>query len=141
LKTSNKPKVVIDTNVIFSGLYDLNSRAGRLLLYAIEGKIELIGSNYIKAELERNLKGKLDYTGEEFRETIKTLPIKWMEDEVYAREIAKAEKLIKHKRDIPILALAMYLGCGVVSGDGHFHSIKYKNWKLKELIEHINESK
>jgi predicted nucleic acid-binding protein len=111
--------------------------AGRLLFFAIEGKINLVGSEYIKRELERNLKEKLDYTEEEFKETVNTLPIEWLEDERYLREIDKAAKLIAHKRDIPILALALYMKCGVVSGDEHFRKVKYKDfksWKLKDLI-------
>ncbi len=135
MRTSTKLKAVIDTNVIFSALYDLRSGAGKLLTCAIEGRIELYGSAYIKRELERNLKGKLDYTEEEFKETIKALPIKWIEDERYSKEVRKAEKLIKHKRDAPVLALALHLKCGVVSGDGHFHSIDYKSWRVKELVE------
>ncbi|MFH1774553.1 MAG: PIN domain-containing protein [Methanobacteriota archaeon] len=140
MRTSDKPKIVVDTNVIFSGLYDLKSDAGRLFVYAIEDRIELYSSNYIKNELERNLKSKLEYTEEEFKETIKALPINWVEDEDYSKEIKKAEKLIEHDRDIPVLALALYLKCGVVSGDKHLQSISskdFKCWKLKELIEYI----
>jgi len=44
-------RVVIDTNVIFSALYNLKSNAGRLLLLAIEDKIELLSPNYVKEEL------------------------------------------------------------------------------------------
>ncbi len=141
MKTSTKPKVVADTNVIFSGLYDLRSDAGRLFIYAIDDRVELYCSTYIKDELERNLKRKLDYTEEEFKETIKALPINWVEDEDYSKEIKKAKKLIEHGRDIPVLALALYLKCGVVSGDKHLQSISskdFKCWKLKELVEYIN---
>lgn len=136
MKTS-KRTVIVDTNIIFSALYDLKSMAGRLLFFAIEGKINLVGSEYIKRELERNLKEKLDYTEEEFKETVNTLPIEWIEDERYLKEIDKAAKLIAHKRDIPILALALYMRCGVASGDEHFRKVKYKDfksWRLKDLI-------
>ncbi|MFQ6137087.1 MAG: PIN domain-containing protein [Candidatus Hydrothermarchaeales archaeon] len=136
MKTS-KPTVVVDTNIIFSALYDLRSRAGRLLFFAIEGRVDLVASEYIKGELERNLREKLDYTDEEFKETVNALPIKWIEDERYSKEIDKAAELITHKRDIPILALALHMRCGVASGDEHFLKVKYKDfksWRLKDLI-------
>jgi predicted nucleic acid-binding protein len=133
---------VVDTNIVFSALHDLKSNAGKLLICAIEGRVELMSSEYIKRELERNLKEKLDYSEEEFKETIKALPIKWIEDESYSKEMKKSEKLIKHERDIPILALALYLNCDVVSGDEHFHDVDYRDfkcWKLKELVEFIEQ--
>ncbi|MBU2560644.1 PIN domain-containing protein [archaeon] len=141
MKTS-KPSVVIDTNIVFSALYDLRSKAGRLLFFAIEDRIELIASRYIKEELERNLKDKLGYTDEEFKETVKALPIRWIEDERYLKEMDKAAKLIAHKRDVPILALALSMKCGVVSGDEHFLKVEYKGlklWKLTELIASLEE--
>ena len=143
MKTS-KPTVVVDTNIIFSALYDLRSRAGRLLFFAIEGRINLIASEYIKRELERNLKEKLGYTDEEFKKTVNALPISWIEDERCSKEIDEAAKLIKHKRDIPILALALHMGCGVVSGDEHFLKVKYegfKSWKLTDLIATLERLK
>lgn len=142
MKTSNRLRVVVDTNIIFSALHGLKSNAGRLLIHAIEGRVELMGSEYIKGELERNLREKLDYGGEEFNETIKALPIKWIAAESYSMEMKKSEKLIKHGRDIPILALALHLKCDVVSGDEHFHNVRSRDfqcWKLKELIEFIEK--
>lgn len=139
MKTS-KPSVVIDTNIVFSALYDLRSGAGRLLFLAIENRIDLIASKYIEGELERNLKDKLGYTDEEFEETLKALPIKWIDDERYLGEMDKAAKLIAHKRDVPILALALHMKYGVVSGDRHFLKVKHKGfkpWKLTELIAYL----
>jgi predicted nucleic acid-binding protein len=133
---------VIDTNIIFSALYDLRSKAGRLLFLAIEDKVDLIASGYIKDELERNMKDKIGYTDEEFKETIKVLPIRWIDDERYLKEMDKAAKLIAHRRDIPILALALHAKCGVASGDEHFLKVKYKglkSWKLTELIVSLEE--
>ncbi len=141
MKTS-KPPVVIDTNIVFSALYDLRSKAGRLLFLAIEDKVDLIASGYIREELERGLKGKLGYTDEEFKETVKTLPIRWIDDERYLKEWDNAAKLIAHKRDVPILALALHLKCGVVSGDEHFLKVKHKDlklWKLTDLIASLEK--
>lgn len=133
---------MVDTNIIFSALHNLTSNAGKLLICGIEGRVELIGSEYIKGELERILKEKLDYSEEEFRETIKALPMTWTEDESYSKELKKSKKLIKHERDVPILALALRLKCGVVSGDEHFHNMREcKCWKLKELIEFIEQTR
>ncbi|MEE8402848.1 MAG: PIN domain-containing protein [Candidatus Hydrothermarchaeaceae archaeon] len=141
MKTS-RPTVVIDTNILFSALYDLRSGAGRLLFFAIEGRINLVASEYIKRELERNLKEKLEYTDEEFEETVNALPVSWIEDERYSKEMDGAAKLIAHKRDIPILALVIHMKCGIVSGDEHFLKVKskgFKLWKLKDLILSLEE--
>ncbi len=128
---------MVDTNIIFSALYDMRSKAGRLLFLAIEGRIDLIASDYIREELERNLKDKLGYTDEEFEETVKALPIRWIDDERYTKEMDRAAKLIAHRRDVPVLALALHTKCGVVTGDEHFLKVKYRGfklWKLTELI-------
>jgi predicted nucleic acid-binding protein len=44
-------KFVLDTNIIFSGVYNLDSNAGRILLLATEGKIEIISPEYVKNEM------------------------------------------------------------------------------------------
>jgi putative PIN family toxin of toxin-antitoxin system len=131
-------RAVIDTNVIFSALYNLKSNAGRLLLLAIEDKIELFSPNYVKEELSRILKQKLQYTQEQIEQTVLSLPIRWVEDEIYAEFLEDARMAIDHVKDVPVLACAMALHCDIISGDKHFHPLKVdivKSWRLKSVID------
>lgn len=133
-------KFVIDTNIIFSGIYNLKSNAGLVLLLATEDKIDLLSSDFVKNELKRILKEKLLFSKNEIDEIITSLPITWIEDDIYKEQIKSAEKLISHKKDIPILACALTLGIDIISGDKHFEKIKTKKikvWKLKKAVERI----
>ena len=76
-------KFVIDTNIIFSGIYDLNSNAGKILLLAVEEKIELFAPVQVKDELFRTLKKKLKFSINEVNDLILILPITWIEEEIF----------------------------------------------------------
>ena len=131
-------RFLLDTNIIFSGVYNLDSNAGKLLLLAAEGRIELISLEYVKNELIRILDKRLRFKENEIEEIILSLPIEWIEEEIYSENVVEASKLISHERDIPILACALSLNSDIVSGDKHFHKIKTKKikvWKLKKAVE------
>lgn len=133
-------KFIIDTNIIFSGIYNLESNAGMILLLATEGKIELLSPDFVKNELITILKDKLIFSENEIDEIISSLPIIWIENDIYKEHIKSAGKLISHKKDIPILACALALEIDIISGDKHFQKVKTKMikiWKLKKAIEKI----
>ena len=131
-------KFVLDTNIIFSGVYNLDSNAGRILLLATEGKIEIISPEYVKNELIRILERKLKFSRNEIDELISSFTIIWIEEEIYNDKMEQASKMISHKRDVPILACALSLGVDIISGDKHFQKIKTKKikvWKLKKAVD------
>ncbi len=131
-------KFVLDTNILFSGVYDLDSNAGRILLLATEGKIEIISPEYVKNELIRILERKLKFSMNEIDELISSFTIIWIEEEIYKEKMEQASKMISHKRDVPILACALSLGVDIISGDKHFQKIKTKKiklWKLKKAVD------
>ena len=133
-------KVVVDTNIIFSALYNYKSDAGQLMLAGIEKKIDLFAPEHVQDELKRILIDKLDYSMRETNETIKSLPIKWVDKEIYKDAERYAERCLKDEKDIPILACALALDADIVSGDKHLLSVKEgiaKAWRLKELIRKI----
>ena len=135
-------KYILDTNILFSGIYDLDSNAGIILLLAAEEKVELLSPQHVKDELSQILAKKLKFSNNEIAEIITSLPIQWIESEIYEENIEMADKLILHKKDVPILACALSLGVDIITGDKHFRDIKTKNikvWKLKEAIEDLNE--
>jgi len=132
--------LVVDTNILFSALYDANSNAGKLIIQAIEGKFNLFAPEPVKNELERNLVGKLAYTKKEVHEVVATLPVKWIEKGMYAAAIETAKRYIAHEADLPILACSLVTGYDIVSGDKHLLSVKpkiAKVWELKRLMQKI----
>lgn len=131
-------RFVVDTNVIFSALYNLESPAGKLLIMAIEKKVDLVSPGHVREELVKILKGKLRYTHNEIRETISALPIDWIEGDIYIHTLEEAKEAISHEEDVPVVACALALKCDVISGDTHFHPMKkpvVKTWRLKSLRE------
>ncbi len=133
-------RFVLDTNIIFSGIYDLNSNAGRILLLAAEGKVELLSPVHVKEELIHILMKKLRFSESEAEEIISSLSVRWIEEELYSDSEAKASSMISHKRDVPVLACALSLDVDIISGDKHFQEVntkKIKIWKLKKAVEKI----
>ena len=132
--------LVVDTNVLFSALYDPASDAGKLILLAIERKVSLFAPESVRLELEHNLLKKLAYAEAEARETIAALPVKWVESGAYAGALDVAKGQLAHEADVPVLACALALGHEIVSGDKHLLSIKpeiVRVWKLGQLIKEI----
>ncbi len=137
-------KFILDTNIIFSGIYDLESNAGKILLLAAEDKVELISPIHIRNELSVILIKKLKFSQDETSELISSLPIHWIEQEIYEDNIEQVNKLIAHKKDVPILACALTLGIDIITGDKHFNNIKtnkIKVWKLKDAVEELKKNK
>ena len=100
-------KAVIDTNVIFMSLYNPESKAGKIIKYAIEGKIHLFSTDTVKEEISL---------------IIESLPITWIVKEIYSSFLSQTK--VKHKPDKPIEALSLALGCGILSADFHFKNVK-----------------
>jgi len=132
--------LVVDTNILFSTLYDPASDAGKLILFALERRVNLFAPESVKLELEHNLLKKLAYAEAEARETIAALPVKWVESGAYAEAMDVAKGQLAHEADVPVLACALVLGYDTVSGDKHLLSIKPKIarvWRLEQLIREI----
>jgi predicted nucleic acid-binding protein len=132
--------LVVDTNILFSALYDPTSDAGKLILFALERRVGLFAPESVKQELEHNLRKKLAYAEAEACETIAALPVKWIESGLYAEAMDVAKSQLTHKADVPVLACALALGYEIVSGDKHLLSIEpkvVKVWRLGRLIRKI----
>ena len=125
--------LIIDTNIIFSALYSESSSAAHLLDMAILGEVRLFSPYHVKNELERILKNKLSYSNEELDDLFESLPLTWLEYELYEDKIKKAAKLIEDKDDVPILACAMATGYPIVTGDKHFFKLKHSKIKVLKL--------
>jgi len=117
-------ELVVDTNVLFSALYDPESPPGRIVEFALEGTVELYAPETVRAELRDVLVRKLDYTKDEWSETKQALPVEWIDEPVYEGEIEEARSAIADEDDAPVVAASLVTGAPVVSGDGDFHPLE-----------------
>jgi len=124
-------KFVIDTNVIFMALYDINSKAGRVIRAAIENKIRLYAPDSVKEEIFRVLKREMLFDEKNIADIISSLPISWIDKKIYEFFLTKTK--VKHKADKPVEALALMLNCGILSADKHFKDRINVNEVLKKL--------
>lgn len=116
--------LVVDTNVLFSALYEPDSPPGRIVELALEGEVTLYEPDRVRDELERNLRGTLGYTPAEWEETVAALPVEWIEEAVYEDELDEAKAAIGDPTDAPVVAVALLTGVPVVTGDSDFHPLE-----------------
>ncbi len=117
-------KIVIDTNVLFMAIYDSRGKAGKIIEAAHEKRIELLAPISVREELTRILKRELKTTESETEFITESLPIQWIEKEIYQEALPKTT--VKHKPDKAVEALAMILDCGILTADKHFEGNKHK---------------
>lgn len=128
---------VADTNVIFMALYNLNSKAGKILLAAIEGKIKLFSTDTVKEEIRRLLTRKLFVEEKDTEAIIDALPITWIEKEAYTDFIDKTR--VKHKEDKPLEVLAIAMNCKIITADKKFGMQSKRVVDVNKLLEEIGK--
>jgi len=118
-----KYKVFVDTNVLLSGIFFGGNESG--ILDMVE--LNLITSEDVVNELRKVVRKKLKYLKERTFEIALAEIEKALSDIViiprskYSHKLKEAEFLIKHKKDIPILAAVLYIKPDYfLTGDGHF---------------------
>ena len=102
-------RVVIDTNVIVSAIYKPDSPPGRVLDAGILGGVQLCAPESVREELRRVLGTVLSFSADEVEETVLFLPVEWIEEGMFADELATARRLLRDPTDAPVLACAMAL--------------------------------
>ena len=116
-------KVFVDTNILLSGIFFKGNES--MILDLVE--LDLVTSEDIIDELKKVVGKKLKYLKERtfeiaFAETEKALSdIAVIPRIKYNHKLKDAEILIKHKKDIPILAAVLYSKPDYfLTGDSHF---------------------
>ena len=66
---------------------------------------------------KKNSLKKLKFASEEAEEILSTIPILWIEEELYRDEIAYAKKLVRDETDAPLIALHKITGYPILTGD------------------------
>ena len=125
-----KYKVFVDTNILLSGIFFEGKESSILDLI----ELNLITSEDAVDELERVVRKKLKYLKERTFEIALAETEKALSDIVviprtkYSHKIKEAEMLIKHKKDIPILAAVLYAKPDYfLTGDAHFFTDNIKS--------------
>lgn len=135
-------RVVVDTNVLFSALYQPDSDPGKVILLAAEGALELFAPATVREELERTLRAKLEYSESEWKLTLESLPVRWIEPLEYESLLPVVEGAIRDLSDAPVVAVALLLGTGVLSGDRDFHPLKrpiVPTWKPRDAVRNVGK--
>jgi predicted nucleic acid-binding protein len=125
-----KFKVFVDTNILLSGIFFDGNESK--ILDVVE--LNLVTSEDVVDELRRAVRKKLKYL------TARTIEIALAETEKalsdivivprtkYSHKLKEAEFLVKHKKDIPILAAVLYAKPDYfLTGDTHFFTDHIKS--------------
>jgi predicted nucleic acid-binding protein len=126
-----KYKVFVDTNILLSGIFFEGNESS--ILDMVE--LDLITSEDAVVELRKVVRKKLKYLKERTFEIALAETEKALSDIViiprtkYSHTLKKeAEFLIKHKKDIPILAAVLYVKPDYfLTGDAHFFTDHIKS--------------
>ena len=89
-----------------------------------------------KKELQDALQKKLGFSIDECNEFIKSLPIEWVPESVYAPLLDRASQFIKGV-DSHFVALAMLVDGILITGDREILDIKSREVKISKLAEFI----
>jgi predicted nucleic acid-binding protein len=118
-----KYRVFVDTNILLSGIFFEGNESSILDLI----ELDLMTSEDAVVELQKVLKKKLKYLKERtfeiaLAETEKALAdITIIPRNKYSHKLKEAESLIRHKKDVPILAAVLYVRPDYfLTGDAHF---------------------
>ncbi len=134
-------KAIIDTNVIFSALYKPKSTSGMIIFLAIEGIVNLIAPISVREEILRKLKEKLEFSSEEAQFIVSSLPIDWIEKEIYEDLLTKAKNMIRDESDAPIIALYLATRYPIITGDKDILESNVEAYKPSEYLRKLMDEK
>ena len=125
-----KPRVFLDSNVIFSGFYSLEGTPGQILQLCLNGKMTMVISRQVLDEVVRNVQRKLPDVLEPVIEFLSTTGV-----EIVANpepEEVPGQRLNLPPGDAAVILAASKAGPDYfVTGDNHF-------LKNKELEKEVN---
>jgi putative PIN family toxin of toxin-antitoxin system len=119
LVTGLEPRVFLDANVIFSGLYSSQGAPGIILRYFIEGRIRVVISQQVLEEVVRTIKEKLPEVLPALKKYLVNTGLEVEEDPQLAAVRNWADVI--HMADAAVLAAAIAAQPDFfVTGDRHF---------------------
>ena len=114
-----RPRIFLDSNVIFSGIYSSEGAPGIILEHFVEGRLRVVISQQVLEEVVRTVKEKLPHALPALRRLLVSIPPE-IRNDPSPEEVARWAEVIQIE-DASILAAAVaaqpdYL----VTGDKHF---------------------
>ena len=103
-----RPRVFLDTNVLFSGLYSAEGSPGEILRLYVQGEITVVVSRQVLEELVQNVRQKLPQELSALETLLAGVPPEVVAD-LPAEGVAQARRVI-NMVDAPILAAAILAG-------------------------------
>jgi len=100
------PELFLDSSALFSGILSSQGGARALLLLAEDGKIQLVVSEQVIAEVERNIARKIPAVLSDAREMIRASCVRIVRNPTLS-QLGLYRDWMKHTVDIPILVAAM----------------------------------
>jgi len=136
-------RIFLDTNILISGIFFEGNESKVLDM----PEVDLITCEDVVYELKNVTKKKLKYLDQRnfeiaLLEVDRALSdIEILPKEKYLDKSLEAEGLIAHKKDIPILAAALYANADyLLTGDLHFFTDKVQSkLKVRKAREFLNE--
>ena len=114
-----RPRVFLDSNVIFSGLYSSEGAPGMIMERFIEGELRVVISQQVLEEVVRTIKEKLPEALATLQRLLVSIPPEITKDPA-PEEVARWAKVI-HPEDAGILAAAVAAQPNyLITGDRHF---------------------
>ncbi|MDP3988383.1 MAG: PIN domain-containing protein [Candidatus Levybacteria bacterium] len=98
-------RVFIDSSVLFSACFSKKGASREIILNGIRGELELVISDYVKEEAERNLKEKAPEALPYLQQVLEAIPFKIAKPTL--NEIERAALYVEIE-DAPIVAGAKY---------------------------------
>lgn len=116
-------RLFLDANIIVSGIA-FSGAESDLLLLAEQGVYEAVTSEYVMAQVERVLLGKLRLSEPLVRTAMAALPVRVV-GEPEAGLVEQAETVLRDPTDAPVLAAALNADVdGLVTGDRDLHDLE-----------------
>lgn len=136
-------RIFLDTNILISGIF-FDGNESKILDMP---EVDLITCEDVVYELKNVTKKKLKYLDQRNLEIALVEVDRALSDidilprEKYLEKSLEAEALIAHKKDIPILAAALYANADyLLTGDSHFFTDKVKSeLKVRKAREFLDE--
>jgi predicted nucleic acid-binding protein len=122
--------------VVVSAFYDPDSVPGRIIDAGTTGRVALCAPESVRLELIRVLCKVMDWAPIQATVALQAVRIEWVPAGIFADRLAEALALLRDPDDAPVLALAMAIGCDIISGDRDLQVVKVKGiriWRPSEF--------
>ena len=114
-----RPRVFLDSNVIFSGLYSSSGAPGAILEHFVEGRLRVVISQQVLEEVVRTVKEKLPEALPTLRRLLMSAPPEVRKNPSFEEAARWAEVIGAHDAAILAAAVAAQPDC-LITGDKHF---------------------